>query len=70
MIQDCATLTGYLPIAGTFQRLVLDHLDPIAIRVKNESHILHPPVCQTLLPVHIERLEPITGSIEIVNRDT
>lgn len=59
-----------LPVAGALQSLILNHLNPIAIRVKHEGHILHTTVGQTLLPVNIQRLEARAGRIEIIDGDT
>jgi hypothetical protein len=31
---------------------------------------VHPPVGQALLEVHVERLEPVARSLEVIHRDT
>lgn len=59
-----------LQVASTLKCLVLDNLHPIVIRIQDECHVLHPSIRKALLPVNIQRLEPITGSIEIVDGDT
>lgn len=66
----CYAKLPVLPVAGALQSLILNHLDPIAIRVKHEGHILHTAVGQTLLPVNIQRLEARAGRVEVIDGDT
>ncbi len=49
--------------------LVLNNLNPIAIRVQNEGDVLHASICKPLLPVDIQRLETRTRSVQIINRN-
>lgn len=60
----------HLPIRSTLDALVLDHLDPVAIRIQQESHIVHPTVGQALLEVDLEQLEPLASLLEVIDRDT
>ncbi len=49
--------------------LVLDNLNPIAIRVQNEGDVPHASICKPLLPVDIQRLETCASSVEIIDRN-
>lgn len=60
----------YLPVAGALERLVLDHLNPVVVRVKDERHVSHATIGQALLPVDIQALEAIAGGIKVINGDT
>lgn len=51
------------------EALVLDNLDPITIRVQQESHILHTTVREPLLPIGIERLKSLARSFNIIDRN-
>lgn len=55
------------PIAGSFNLLVLYDLDPVPIGIKYERHVLHSPVREPLLPVHVQLLEPLASRVEIVH---
>lgn len=46
--------------------LVLDNLNPVIVRVKKESDILHAPIGETLLPVDVERLESRASCVQVV----
>lgn len=52
------------------KRLVLDHLNPVVVRVEDKCHVPHATVSKALLPVDIQTLEAVTGGIEVINRDT
>jgi hypothetical protein len=55
---------------GIAELFVLDNLDPIVVRIKKESDILHAPIGETLLPVDAERLETRASSVEVVYGNT
>ena len=59
-----------LPISGTLDSLVLHYLDPISIGIQNKCDVVHAPVSQALLKVHLQRLEAVARSLKVVNRDT
>lgn len=42
------------PVAASLDCLVLDHFNPVAIRIQDESNVLHPSIGETLLPVHVQ----------------
>jgi len=56
-----------LPITRPFHLLVLNDFDPISVRIEDESHVLHPPVRQTLLPVHLFVVEALARGVEVVD---
>lgn len=58
------------PVAGALERFILNHLNPIAIRIQNERHVLHATVSQALLPVDIHRLEARARRVEVIDRNT
>lgn len=59
-----------LPVAGALEGLVLDHLNPVAVRIINKGHVPHPAVRQALLPADVQRLKSIASRIEVIDRDT
>lgn len=59
-----------LPVAGALERFVLDHFDPVVIRVEDEGHIVHATIRQAFLPVDLQALEAFAGGIQVVDRDT
>lgn len=60
----------YLPVGSALDALVLDHFDPVSIRIQEEGHIVHPTVGQALLEVDLENLEALTSCLEVIDRDT
>lgn len=60
----------YLPVAGALERLVLNHLNPVVVRVEDKRYVPHATIGQALLPVDILAFEAITGGIEVINRNT
>ena len=59
-----------LPVAAALEGLVLDHLNPVAIRVQYKCHVPHATISQALLPVDVQALETSAGCVEVINRDT
>lgn len=59
-----------LKIVFSGKLLILDNLDPVAIRVQEESHVLHSAVRQSLLPVDVQVLKALAGSTDVVDGDT
>lgn len=51
------------------EALILNNLNPVAIRIQHKRHILHPAIRQPLLPVDLEPLEPGARRIEVIDRD-
>lgn len=51
--------------AGTY------HLNPVSIRVQDESDILHLPICEALFEWHAQPLEACASGLNVVhgNRD-
>ena len=64
------TKESNLPVAGALQRLVLNHLNPVVVRVEDKGHGFHAAISQALLPVDIQALETFAGSIEVVDGNT
>jgi hypothetical protein len=50
--------------------LVLDNLDPVAIRVQQKGNILHASICKSLLPANVLILESLAGSFKVIHRNT
>jgi len=50
--------------------LVLDNLNPVAIRVEDESNALHAAVGQPLLPVDTLLFPPLASRINVIHGDT
>ena len=44
--------------------------NPVIVRVQDEGHLLHPSISEPLLPVDVLALEPLAGSIEVIDRNT
>jgi hypothetical protein len=42
-----------LPVGRPLQLLILDDFNPIVVGIKDKCHVLHPAVCQPLLPLHV-----------------
>ena len=61
---------GRLEVGLAREALVLDNLDPVVVGVQDKGDILHAAVRQPLLPVDVERLEPGTSGVDVVDRDT
>jgi hypothetical protein len=59
-----------LPVGCPLDSLVLYHFNPISIGIQNKRNVVHPPIGQTLLEVHLEGLETVACSLEIIHRDT
>jgi len=57
-------------MASTFQCLILNNFNPIAVRIEDESDILHPAVGEPFLPVDILGLEARTRCVKIIDRYT
>lgn len=51
------------------QTLILNDLNPVVVWVEDKRDILHSPVREPLLPVHILVLEPLARRIEVVDAD-
>lgn len=64
------TGTVFLPVSSALNPLILYHLNPISIGIQNKCDVVHPSISQTLLKVHLQRLEAVARSREVVNRDT
>lgn len=64
-----AVSTDALEVVLATEPLVLDDFNPVSVRVQKERNILHPAVSQPLLPGHIQVLESLTGSLEVIDRD-
>lgn len=60
----------HLPVGSGFQFLVLNDLNPVVVRVENESHIFHSTISKSLFPVDTFILKALTSSINIINRNT
>lgn len=60
---------GCLDFVGVTVLLVLDDLNPVVVRIENESHVLHSSIGETLLPVDIQRFESLAGGVQIVHRN-
>ena len=60
----------YLPVAGALERLVLNHLNPVVVRIEDKRYVPHATIGQALLPVDIQALEAIASGIEVINGDT
>jgi hypothetical protein len=52
------------------QGIILNNLDPIVVWVQDERNKLHTAICEPLLPVDLEVLKSLTGSINIIDGDT
>lgn len=64
------SFTMVLHVRGALDALVLDHLDPVSIRVQHKGDVVHAAVSQTLLEIDLERLEAVTCGLEVVDGDT
>lgn len=62
--------TVFLPVPSALNPLVLHHFNPISIGIQNKCDVVHPPISQALLKVHLQRLEAVARSGEVINRDT
>ena len=49
--------------------VILDNLNPVSVGVQQESHVAHPAIREPLLPVALEVLEPLAGSVQVIDRD-
>lgn len=58
-----------LPVGGALDTLILNHLDPVPIRIQQECHVVHPTVSQALLEINVQRLEAIASGLKIIDRD-
>lgn len=47
--------------------LVLNNLNPVVVRVKQEGNVLHAPVSESLLPVALQVLKTLARRVKIVN---
>lgn len=61
---------AFLKVCLASKLLVLDNLNPVTIGVQQKRDVLHPSICQSLLPANLEILEPLAGGIQVINRDT
>jgi hypothetical protein len=48
----------------------MDNLNPISIRVKDKSHVPHPPIRDAFLPVYFEVLQTLASRIQIIHCHT
>src|SRR5699024_1198523 len=60
----------HLEVGLASKPLVLNDLDPVSIRIQQESHILHPPVGKPLLPAALQVLEALARRVKVIHRDT
>lgn len=60
---------GTSPVGGALDPFILDHLNPISIRVQNEGDVLHHAIGETLLERYLERFEAIACALKIVGGD-
>ena len=51
------------------QIIVLNDLDPIVIRIKNECNGLHATISKPLFPLDVHVIKALAGCIKIINRD-
>jgi hypothetical protein len=60
----------YLPVRGALDALVLDHLNPVVVRIQDKGDVAHATVSQALLEGNIGRVKSVAGRLEVIDRDT
>lgn len=60
----------YLPVRGALDALVLDHLNPVVVRIQDKGDVAHATVSQALLEGNIDRVKSVAGRLEVIDRDT
>jgi hypothetical protein len=63
-------ISRHLEVLLARKLLVLNNLDPVAIRVQQEGNVLHASVCKSLLPANVHILESLASSFKVIHRDT
>lgn len=63
-------ISKHLEVLLARELLVLNNLDPVAIRVQQEGNVLHASVCKSLLPANVHILESLASSFKVIHRDT
>ena len=63
-------LSEALQLGLILQVTILNDLNPVIVRVKNESHSFHTTISESLLPIYLQIVKSLARCIEIINRDT
>lgn len=68
-VKTSPNLPTHLEVGLATELLILNDLNPVAIRVQQERDVLHPPVGQPLLPAALQVLEALARRVEVIHRD-
>lgn len=60
----------HLEVGLAGEPLVLQNLNPISIRIRDECNVLHLALIQPLLEWHVEAAETLTRRIEVVDSNS